>query len=90
MDVAEKLLRQLVAEDLKNVYSHHKKTVDSQYVLKKMHDAPAVMDALTAIDKPAELAAVIEAIIDACPIVRKDEVLNALRKVQGHEKTTRR
>ena len=90
MDAGEKLLRGLIAEDLKNIYSKHKKTVDSQHALKVMHDAPAVLAALQKIDKPNELAAVIEAIIDACPIVKKAEVLDALMKVQRHEKTTRR
>lgn len=90
MSVEEKLLRELVLEDLKNIYSQHKKTVDSQYVLKMIHDAPGVMDAFQKINKPAELAAVLEAIIDACPIIKKSSVLDALNKVQRHEKTTRR
>lgn len=89
-DLEERLLREMIAEDLKNIYSKHKKTVDSQRVLKAIHDAPKVMDALTKINSPAELAAVIEAIIDACPIVKKAEVLRALGVVQKHEKTTRR
>lgn len=79
-----------VDEDMKNIYSKHQPTVDSQKVLRTMHDAPGVMAALTKINNPQELASVIEAIIDACPIVRKDEVLNALRKVEKHEKKTRR
>lgn len=79
-----------ISEDLKNIYSQHKKTVDSQYVLKMIHDAPGVMDAFQKINKPTELAAVLEAIIDACPIIKKTAVLNALGKVQRHEKTARR
>lgn len=90
MDSVEKLLRILIAEDLKNIYSKHKKTVDSQHVLKKLHDAPGVMDALQKINKPSELAAVIEALIDACPIVKKHDVMKALGSVQRHERTTRR
>lgn len=90
MDEVEDLLREMISEDLKNIYSKHKKTVDSQFVLKKIHDAPGVMDALTKINNPAELAAVIEALIDACPIVKKHEVLRAIGTVQKHEKTTRR
>lgn len=90
MDDVEKLLRMLIAEDLKNIYSKHKRTVDSQHVLKMMHDSPGVMDALQKIDKPSELAAVIEALIDACPIVRKGDVMKALGNVQRHERTTRR
>lgn len=90
MDHGEKLLRELISEDLKNIYSHHKPTVDSKHALMMIHNAPGVLEALQKIDKPAELAAVLEAIIDACPIVRKDAVLNALTKVRTHEKTTRR
>ena len=79
-----------VDEDMKNIYSQHEPTVDSQRVLKMMHNALGVMDSLTKINSPRELAAVIEALIDACPIVRKDEVLGALRKVEKHERKTRR
>jgi len=89
-DLEERLLREVIAEDLKNIYSKHKKTVDSQRALKTIHDAPRVMDALAEINSPTELAAVIEALIDACPIVKKAEVLRALGVVQKHEKTTRR
>lgn len=90
MDSVEKLLRVLISEDLKNIYSKHKQTVDSQHVLKMIHDSPGVLDALQKINKPSELAAVLEALIDACPIVRKYDVMKALGSVQRHERITRR
>jgi len=83
-------LRKIVQEDLKNVHSKHEKTVTGSTVLRKMHDAPGVMEALTMIEDPKELAQVIEALIDAVPIVRRDEVLHALGIVQRHERKTRR
>ena len=77
-----------VREDLKNVGGRHEKTVAGSTVLRKMHDAPGVMEALAAVDSPKELAHVIEAIIDAVPVVRRDEVLKALSTVTRHEKST--
>jgi hypothetical protein len=55
-----------------------------------MHDAPGVMEALMMIEDPKELAQIIEALLDAVPIVRRDEVLRALGIVQRHERKTRR
>lgn len=85
------LLRKFIFEDLKNVRSKHEPaTSDSKRVLRLMHDAPGVIPALQEIDNPRELAAVIEALIDACPVVRKGDVLSALSKVTSHERKTRR
>lgn len=85
------LLRKFISEDLKNIYSKHElPTTDSKKVLRMMHDAPGVMAALQEIDSPRELAAVLEALIDACPIVKKGDVLGALSKVTSHERKTRR
>lgn len=85
------LLKKFISEDLKNIYSKHEPaTTDSKKVLRMMHDAPGVMSALQKIDSPQELAAVIEALIDACPVVKKGDVLGALSKVTRHERKTRR
>jgi hypothetical protein len=80
----------ILNEDLKNVHSKHEKTVAGSVVLRKMHDAPGVLEALSLIDSPKELAHVIEAIIDAVPVVKKEEVVKALMTVQRHERKTRR
>jgi hypothetical protein len=56
--------------------------------LKKMHDAPGVLQSLTRIRSAKELAHVIEALIDAVPISRRDEILRALAMVARHEKKT--
>lgn len=83
-------LRKLVQEDLKNVHSKHEKTVTGSTVLRRMHDAPGVMESLSTIEDPKELAQIIEALIDAVPIVRRDDVLRALGMVQRHERKTRK
>jgi hypothetical protein len=46
------------------------------------------MDALARVGNPKELAHIIEAIIDAVPVVGRAEVLKALTTVARHEKTT--
>lgn len=85
------LLRKFISEDLKNVYSKHEPpTPETKHLLRTMHDAPGVMKSLPDIDTPRELAGVIEAVIDACSVVGKDAVLQALQKVMRHEKKTRR
>jgi hypothetical protein len=81
-------VRAAVNEDLKNVGGKHEKTVAGAHVLKMMHDAPGVMDALARVGNPKELAHIIEAIIDAVPVVGRAEVLKALTTVTRHEKTT--
>jgi len=83
-----RFIRAAMNEDLKNVGGKHEKTVAGAHVLKMMHDAPGVMDALAGIGSPKELAHVIEAIIDAVPVVGRAEVLKALTTVTRHEKTT--
>lgn len=83
-----RFVRAAVNEDLKNVGGKHEKTVAGAHVLKMMHDAPGVMEALAGIGSPKELAHVIEAIIDAVPVVRRAEVLKALGVVMRHEKST--
>lgn len=94
MKDTEKLLREtvrgLVAEDLKNLGMPHDRTTAGSSALRKMHDAPGVLEALAGITEPRELAHVIEAIIDAVPIVRREDVLKALTTVQRHEKKTHR
>ena len=79
-----------VREDLKNVGARHEKTVSGSVALRKMHDAPGVLEALANIDDPKELAHVIEAIIDAVPVVKRADVLKALTTVTRHERITRR
>lgn len=84
------LIDDIIAEDLKNVRSQHEKTIAGTTALRRMHDAPGVLEALSQITDPKELAQVIEAIIDAVPMVRRGDVLATLAKVQRHERTTRR
>ena len=76
-------------EDLKNVGSKHQKTVKGASALKKMHDAPGVMAALSKITKPAELTQVLEALLDAVPVTSRADILKVLRNVTRHEKKTR-
>lgn len=90
MDVLRQFVREALNEDLKNIGGHHDKTVTGSVVLRKMHDAPGVLEALAAVDSPKELAHIIEAIIDAVPIVRREDVLKALRTVGRHERSTHR
>ncbi len=83
------LIEDVLAEDMKNLKAKHEKTISGQNVIRKMHDSPGVLEALSQITSPAELAHVIEAIIDAVPVVRRDAVLQALEKVKRHEKKAR-
>ena len=84
------IIDEVITEDLKNVRSSHEKTIAGTTALRKMHDAPGVLDALSKITDPKELAQVIEAIIDAVPMVKRGDVLTALAKVTRHERTTHR
>ena len=84
------LVRGFVSEDLKNVRAHHERTSVGTRVIQKMHDAPGVLEALSMVDDPKELAHVIEAIIDAVPIVSRVDVLRALTTVQSHERKVRK
>jgi len=83
-----KIVREVLEEDIKNVGSHHQKTVGGTATLKKMHDAPGVLDSLSHIDDPRELAQIIQAIIDSVPITKRAEVMRALNTVIGHERKT--
>jgi hypothetical protein len=84
------IIDEVIAEDLKNVRSKHEKTIAGTTALRKMHDAPGVLEALSQITDPKELAQVIEAIIDSVPMVKRGDVLSALAKVTRHERTTHR
>ena len=84
------LIKEVLEEDLKNVGSKHEKTVSGSSALRKMHDAPGVLDALSKITDPKELAHVIEALIDAVPVVKRADVLKALGMVSRHERATRK
>lgn len=81
-------VRDVIEEDLKNVHGKHERTTAGSIALRRMHDAPGVMEALADITSPKELAHVIEAIIDAVPVVRRDDLLRALNIVTRHEKST--
>ncbi len=83
-----RIIRELIQEDMKNIGSRHQKTVAGTAALRKMHDAPGVLDALSNIDDPKELAQVLQATIDAVPITKRDAVLKALGTVGRHERTT--
>lgn len=82
------VVRDVIEEDLKNIHGKHERTTAGSTVLRHMHDAPGVMEALASVTSPKELAHIIEAIIDAVPVVRRDEVLRALTTVTRHEKAT--
>lgn len=94
MKLTESQLRQMIrseielSEDMKNVGSKHEDTVSGAVAIRKMHDAPGVLEALSNIHSAKELAHVIEAIIDSVPVVRREEVLRALGTVQRHERKT--
>lgn len=83
-------IREILNEDLKNLGVKHDKTVAGTAVLRKMHNAPGVMDALMGIDTSKEIAHVLEALLDAIPVVRREAVLKALIKVLDHERKTLR
>lgn len=82
-------IREAVAlqkEQLKNLHSKHEATVDSKRVLEMMAKSKGVMQSIKKIDNPRELAGLLEALIDASGVADKNAVLQALTKVQGHEK----
>ena len=83
-----RMVAEILKEDLKNVGSKHQKTVAGTAVLKKIHDAPGVLNSLMSVNDPKELAHVIEALIDAVPMVKRSDVLAALGMVQRHERAT--
>jgi len=84
------IIEETITEDLKNVRGKHEHTIAGTTALRRMHDAPGVLEALSQITDPKELAQVIEAIIDAVPMVNRGDVLGALAKVTRHERSTRR
>jgi hypothetical protein len=45
-----------LTEDLKNVGGKHERTVTGSMVLRKMHDSPGIMEELSKVDDPKELA----------------------------------
>lgn len=73
-------------EQLKNLHSKHEATVDSKRVLEMMAKSKGVMQSIKKIDNARELAGLLEAIIDSSGVPDKNAVLQALTKVQGHEK----
>jgi hypothetical protein len=77
---------ELETEQLKNLHSKHEATVDSKRVLEMMAQSKGVMQSIKKIDSARELAGLLEAIIDSSGVADKAAVLQALTKVQGHEK----
>ena len=73
-------------EQLKNLHSKHEATVDTKRGLEMMAKSKGVMRSIKKIDNPRELAGLLEALIDASGVADKNAVLQALTKVQGHEK----
>jgi len=73
-------------EQLKNLGDEHKETVDSNHVLKMMHDHGEIMTSITKINNSLELIALLEAIIDASGVKDKGTILRSLRGVESHEK----
>jgi len=88
LDELRALIREVIAEDLKNVGGRHQRTVRGTSALKKMHDAPGVLKSLSKISDPKELAQVIQALIDAVPITSREDVLRSLGMVTRHERKT--
>ena len=91
MKLTEEQLRSIIREELeteqlKNLHSKHEATVDSKRVLEMMAKSKGIMQLIKKIDNTKELASLLEALIDASGVADKSAVLQALTKVQGHEK----
>ena len=91
MKLTEEQLRSIIREELeteqlKNLHSKHEATVDSKRVLEMMAKSKGIMQLIKKIDNTKELASLLEALIDSSGVVDKAAVLQALTKVQGHEK----
>jgi hypothetical protein len=91
MKLTEEQLRSIIREELeteqlKNLHSKHEATVDSKRVLEMMAKSKGIMQLIKKIDNTKELASLLEALIDSSGVVDKGAVLQALTKVQGHEK----
>jgi len=91
MKLTEEQLRSIIREELeteqlKNLHSKHETTVDSKRVLEMMAKSKGIMQLIKKIDNTKELASLLEALIDASGVADKSAVLQALTKVQGHEK----
>ena len=88
LKLLREMIREVLAEDLKNVGSEHQHTVAGTAAIHKMHNAPGLLDKFTDIKKAKDLAQVIQAIIDSTPITRRAELLKALSIVLRHERAT--
>ena len=84
-----RIIQEELNQDLKNVHSKHEKTTGTS-VLRKMHDAPGVLAAISQLKTPKEVAQVIEAILDAVPMVSRESIFKALETVKRHERATRK
>lgn len=89
-DALRQLIREIIKEDLKNVGGRHQHTAAGTSTLRKMHDAPGVLDSLASIEDPKELAQIIQALIDAVPMTHREEIMKALDIVRRHERATHR
>lgn len=85
-----RIIQEELNQDLKNVHSKHEKTTTGTSVLRKMHDAPGVLASISQLKTPKEVAQVIEAILDAVPMVSRESIFKALETVKRHERATRK
>ena len=82
-------LRLLIREHFRHGSSPHERNPDIKRVLKTMQDNPSLQRAFDTIDKPRELAGVIEELIDATGMSR-DDISQALSIIFRHEKPSKR
>ena len=82
-------LRALIREHFRHGSSPHERTADAVRTLKAMQGSPTLQKAFDSIDRPRELAGVIEELIDATGMSRTD-VEQALAIVFKHEKPRKR
>ena len=90
MTKEEVQLRSFIRESIKDAYMNMHTSYDSRHLLRMMMDSPGILDALQRVNSPIELAQFLDAIIDACPVVKRTEVLDALRRVTSYETQNRK
>lgn len=78
-------LRALIREHFRHGASPHQRTPDSKKVLKAMQNNPTLQRAFDYLDKPKELAGVLQELIDATGMSR-ESIQKALEILYRHEK----
>lgn len=84
-DALRRFVRAHLAEHFRHGGSPHQHTSDSDRALKAMQGNPALQRAFDAVDKPRELAAILEELIDATGMTRED-IARALTVLMRHER----